>query len=209
MWYVELGIKFIDQSFSNQIIYFSVFLQLQTLKKNLDLNKDTEDDETILHNTYDPAHGSPRFTKNRRREREVSEKTNTIHNASDEEPTSTNGKKKSRRKLPPLKTAVKDDEENDKRAEADIKTETHGGRGRKARKGKSSAASDVTAQKGETETEDDYLQEYQHQILKAEEKDAGTKKLTERREEPLLNNELEKKKRKKKLKSIKHEGDTR
>ncbi|XP_057200558.1 jouberin [Triplophysa rosa] len=181
-------------------------LVLQTLKKNLDLSKDTEDDETIIHNTYDPAHGSPRFTKNRRREREVSEKTNAIHNASEEEPPSTNGKKKSRRKLPPLKTPVKDDEENDKRAEADIQTETHAGRGRKARKGKSRGASDVTAQIGETETEDDYLQEYQHQILKAEEK--GTKKLTERQEVPLLNNELEKKKRKKKSKSNKHEGDT-
>lgn len=179
---------------------------LQTLKKNLDLSKDIEDDETILHNTYDPAQGSPRFTKNRRREREVSEKTNIIHNASEEEPTLTDGTKKSRRKLPPLTAHVKDDEENDRRAEGDITTETHSGRARKARKGKSRGGSDMSAQKGETETED-YLQEYQHQILKAEEKDSGRKKLTERQEVPLLNNELEKK-RKKKLKSSKHEGDT-
>lgn len=200
MWYVELVIIFIGQII-NQIItlHACAFLQLQTLKKNLDLSKDTEDDETILHNTYDPAQGSPRFTKNRRREREVSEKTNIIHNASEEEPTSTDGKKKSRRKLPPLKAPVKD-------LVADIKTETRP-RGRKAGKGKSKGGSDVTAQKGEMETEDDYLQEYQHQILKAEEKDTGREKLTERREVPLLNNELEKKK--KKLKSNKHEGDTR
>lgn len=203
MWYVELVIIFIGQII-NQIItlHACIFLQLQTLKKNLDLSKDTEDDETILHNTYDPAQGSPRFTKNRRREREVSEKTNIIHNASEEEPTSTDGKKKSRRKLPPLTAPVKD-------LVADIKTETHAGRSRKARKGKSKGGSDVTAQKGETETEDDYLQEYQHQILKGEEKDTGREKLTERREVPLLNNELEKKKKKKKLKSNKHEGDTR
>lgn len=179
------------------------------MKKNLDLSKDTEDDETILHNTYDPAQGSPRFTKNRRREREVSEKTNIIHHASEEVPTLTDGKKKSRRKLPPLIAHVKGDEESEKRTGADITTETHAGRARKARKGKSRGGSDVTAQRGETETEDDYLQEYQHQILKAEEKDTGRKNLTERREVPLLNNELEKKKRKKKLKSSKQEGDTR
>ncbi|XP_073726052.1 jouberin isoform X2 [Misgurnus anguillicaudatus] len=183
---------------------------LQTLKKNLHLSKDTEDDETVLHNTYDPSQGSPRFTKNRRREREVSEKTNVIHNASEEEPKSLNRKKKSIRKLPPLLAAVKDGEEDDRRARADIITETHAGQGRKARKGKSRGGSDVNGQKAETETEDDYLQEYQHQILKAEEKDSvktERRKLRESREVPLLNNELEKKK-KKKLKSSKHEGDT-
>ncbi|XP_051503141.1 jouberin [Myxocyprinus asiaticus] len=181
---------------------------LQTLKKNIDLSKATEDDETILHNTYDPAQGSPRFTKNRRREREVSEKANINNSASEEEPTLTEGKKKSKRKLPPLPPPPQDEEDNDRRPETEIRTDTDGEQKRKARKGKNKRGKDVSGQKGETETEDDYLQEYQHQISKAEEKalkktarKKNTEKLTESQEVPVLNNELEKK-----LKSRKRDG---
>ncbi|XP_042598944.1 jouberin-like isoform X2 [Cyprinus carpio] len=126
---------------------------LQNLKKNLDLSKDTEDDEAILHNTYDPAQGSPRYTKNRRREREASEKTNINNAVSEEEPTLTGGKKKSKRKLPQPPRPVQNEDDNDRRTD----TETDG---------------------------------------------RHTRKLAESQ---LLNNELEKKK--KKVKSNKHDGD--
>ncbi|KAL1257510.1 hypothetical protein QQF64_010754 [Cirrhinus molitorella] len=173
---------------------------LQTLKKNLDLSKDTEDDEAILHNTYDPAQGSPRYTKNRRREREASEKTNINSAVSEEEPALTSGRKKSKRKLPPL---VQDEEDNSR---TDI--EIDGKHTRKTKKGKSKSGKDVSRQKEDTETEDDYLQAYQHQISQEEEtagKKTTRKKATEKIvESQVLNNELEKKK---KVKSNKHDGD--
>uniref|UniRef100_A0A8C1SSZ0 Jouberin n=1 Tax=Cyprinus carpio TaxID=7962 RepID=A0A8C1SSZ0_CYPCA len=175
---------------------------LQTLKKNLDLSKDTEDDEAILHNTYDPAQGSPRYTKNRRREREASQKTN-IHNAvSEEGPALTSRKKKSKRKLPQPPPLVQDEEDHDRRTD----TEIDGKHTRKTRKGKSKNVNDVSRQKEETETEDDYLQAYQHQI--SQEEETARKKTTRKKaaESQVLNNELEKKK---KVKSNKHDGDRR
>ncbi|XP_077094982.1 jouberin [Siphateles boraxobius] len=179
---------------------------LQTLKKNLDLSKDTEDDETILHNTYDPAQGSPRYTKNRRRERETSEKTNINNALSDEEPTLTSGKKKSKRRLPqPPPPLVQDEDNNNRRTDSEI----NGKHTRKSRKGKDKSGNDVSRQKEETETEDDYLQAYQHQISQEEEtsgKKTARKKAVEKfTESQMLNNELEKKK--KKVKSSKHDGD--
>lgn len=173
------------------------------MKKNLDLSKDTEDDEAILHNTYDPAQGSPRYTKNRRREREASEKTNINNAVSEEEPTLTSGKKQSKRKLPQPPLPVQDKEDNERRTDA----ETDGIHTRKTRKAKSKSGNDVSRQKEDTETEDDYLQAYQHQISK-EDETAG-KKTTRKKaaESQPLNNELEKKK--KKVKSNKHDGDRR
>ncbi|RXN18085.1 jouberin isoform X1 [Labeo rohita] len=179
---------------------------LQNLKKNLDLSKDTEDDEAIIHNTYDPAQGSPRYTKNRRREREASEKTNINNAVSEEESTQTSGKKRSKRKLPQLPPPpVHDEEDNDGRTD----TEIDGKHTRKTRKGKHKIGKDVSRQKEDTETEDDYLQAYQHQISQEEEtagKKTARKKATEKLvESQVLNNELEKKK--KKVKSSKHDGD--
>uniref|UniRef100_A0A673K0A5 Jouberin n=1 Tax=Sinocyclocheilus rhinocerous TaxID=307959 RepID=A0A673K0A5_9TELE len=178
-------------------------VQLQNLKKNLNLSKDTEDDEGILHNTYDPAQGSPRYTKNRRREREASEKTNINNAVSEEEPTLTSGKKKSKRKLPQPPPPVQNEEDNDRRTD----TEIDGKHTRKTRKAKSKSGSDVSRQKEDTETEDDYLQAYQHQISQDEEtagKKTTRKKATEKlAESQPLNNELEKKK--KKVKSNKHD----
>lgn len=178
---------------------------LQTLKKNLDLSKDTEDDEAILHNTYDPAQGSPRYTKNRRREREVSEKTNLNNAVSEEESTLTSGKRKSKRKLPQPPPSVQDADDNDRRTDA----ETDGKPIRRIKKGKNKAANDSSQQKEQTETEDDYLRAYQHQISQEEEtagKKSTRKKAAEKLEEKqLLNNELEKKK--KKAKSSKHDAE--
>ncbi|KAK9959675.1 hypothetical protein ABG768_009783 [Culter alburnus] len=175
---------------------------LQTLKKNLDLSKNTEDDEAILNNTYDPAQGSPRYTKNRRREREASAKTNINNAVSEEEPS---GKKKSKRRLPQPPPPVQDEDDNDRRTDSEIDGKHY----RKTKKEKDKSGKDVSRQKEETEREDDYLQAYQHQISQEEEttgKKTARKKAVEKfTESQLLNNELEKKK--KKMKSSKHDGD--
>uniref|UniRef100_A0A671NF49 Abelson helper integration site 1 n=1 Tax=Sinocyclocheilus anshuiensis TaxID=1608454 RepID=A0A671NF49_9TELE len=87
-------------------------------------------------------------------------------------------------------------------------TEIDGKHTKKTRKGKSNNGNDVSRRKEETETEDDYLQAYQHQISQEEEtarKKTTRKKATETlAESQVLNNEPEKKK---KVKSNKHDGD--
>ncbi|TRY83457.1 hypothetical protein DNTS_016203 [Danionella cerebrum] len=164
---------------------------LQTLKKNLDLSKDTEDDETILHNTYDPAQGSPRYTKNRQREREASEKTNTNHPVSeDEDTTQTNWKKKKSKRRLPLPPANHQDEEQNVGME-----EKHS---RKTRKEKNRLGNE-DSKKGKTEAEDDYLQAYQHQISQEEETNVKKKERKKKKEmsaeSQMLNNELDKNKK--------------
>lgn len=58
--------------------------------------KDTEDNETILQNTYDPDQGNACFTKNKLRERELAEKVNNNNGNQDQEKEQpTKGKRKS------------------------------------------------------------------------------------------------------------------
>ncbi|XP_028824293.1 jouberin isoform X2 [Denticeps clupeoides] len=73
---------------------------LNSFKENLDLKKDSEDHETILHNTYDPAQSSPRFTKNKRREEQATEKPNNVSTSQEELRLTRKKKKKSKRNLP-------------------------------------------------------------------------------------------------------------
>lgn len=186
------------------VLPHSVLLQLHTLKKNL--TKDIEEDETILSNTYDPVQGSPRYTKNRRRENEVYKKAN-ISNVDEEMPTAISGRKKSKRALPPP-PLVQDEDESEKTglklpAEADL------GQKRKGKKGKSRKGDDAGVTKAESEREDDLLQEYQQQItqedqraLKTPQKKKPSKTL---QDVTVLNNEFEKKKKKKNLKGSKDE----
>lgn len=186
----------------NVLLHF-VLLQLQTLKKNL--TKDTGEDETILSNTYDPVQESPRYTKNRRRENEVFTKAN-ISNVGEEMPTEISGRKKSKRALPPL-PAVQDKDDSDKTAlKSEIKrpAEADLGQKKKGKKGKSRRGDDAGLTKAESEREDELLQEYQQQITQAEQR--ALKKPSETRQEiTLLNNEFEKKKKKKNLKGTKGE----
>lgn len=77
-------------------------IALENFKKNLNLEKDTEEDEIILQNTYDPEQGSPRYTKNKRREWETTEKININNSRNQEELQASKGKRKSRRELPSL-----------------------------------------------------------------------------------------------------------
>lgn len=172
----------------------SVLLQLHTLKKNL--TKDIEEDETILNNTFDPVQGSPRYTKNRRRENEVFKKAN-ISNVDEEMPTPISGRKKSKRALPPP-PPVQDEDESDKTglkppAEADL------GQKRKGKKWKSRKRDDAGVTKAESEREDDLLQEYQQQITQEEQRALKTpqkKKPSKTLQDvTVLNNEFEKKKK--------------
>lgn len=181
---------------------------LQTLSKNLDLSKTTEEDETILNNTYDPAQGSPRYTKNRRREVEVSEKINVVNsNLNEEKSPLTSGKKKTKRKLPPL-LLVQDEVKTDRNAAnsetkgtAEPEREQNG----KGKRGKSRGGDRDGGQNTGSEPEDDLLKEYQQQISQDEEKavkkttkNRHIEKLPKSQETLVLNNELGKKKKKKK-----------
>ncbi|XP_030644638.1 jouberin [Chanos chanos] len=180
---------------------------LQTLSQKLDLSKDTEDDETVINNTYDPAEGSPRYTKNRRREREVSEKANINNNGNQEKPPLISGKKKSRRELPPVPS------QDEQRSETKVTIEPEGEQGRKVKRGKNKGEG-VKTQRGEVEGEDDLIKEYQQQLTQEEEKalkkaahkntessDAGSQEVV------VLNNEVGKKK-KKKLRQSEDNRDT-
>lgn len=189
------------------VFYSCDLFQLQTLSQNLDLSKTTEEDETILNNTYDPVQGSPRFTKNKRRQVEVSEKANVSNIVNEEASPLTSGKKKSKRKLPPP-PPVQDDEHSDHntgKSKTKISVEPDWGQNRKGKRGKSTGGEDAGGQKVASEPEDDLLEEYQQQITNEEERALKkttqknhSEKLPKSQEAAVLNNELGKKKKKKK-----------
>uniref|UniRef100_A0A8C6V505 Abelson helper integration site 1 n=1 Tax=Neogobius melanostomus TaxID=47308 RepID=A0A8C6V505_9GOBI len=178
-------------------------IALQTLKKNLNLEKDTEQHETILQNTYNPEHGSPRFTKNKRREKESAEKVNI---SNEEEPQDLKVKRKSKkgkRDLPALPTAddVKDTEIISETEHVTTVKESK----RNTKKGKIKGnKSDLDGSHLE-EAEDKLLLDYQQQIAQEEE---TTKRGDERivSQNVTLNNDVGKKK-KKKLKSVHADSD--
>ncbi|KAI1895771.1 hypothetical protein AGOR_G00110200 [Albula goreensis] len=204
---------------------------LETLKKNLDLSKSVEDDETIFNNTYRPEEGSPRYTKNRQRERESVEKANNGHVA-EEVPKLSKSKVKSIRALPQLPpqdhiSRVGRNEEDDggkmsksktkpkPRPEVIVEEEEEEAPKKtgRSKKGRRKGAEDTREQGAEPDGDDDLLKEYQQQIAEQEEKAVrGTshKKQAERagttEQRVVLNNESEKKKRKK-LKSREAEGE--
>ncbi|XP_069567712.1 jouberin isoform X1 [Brachyistius frenatus] len=191
---------------------------LQNLKKNLNLQKDTEDDETILQNTYNPEQGSPRYTKNKRREQEmeIEERVNVNNSKNDEEIKTSKAKRKSKRDLPPL--PVPEDissyiqkDADASRSEVTVDTDDTGGRKetkRKSKKGKSKEDPEAKAERQEEDAGDNLLQEYQQQIAQEE----GTFKKTRVKADEdavrtvTLNNDVGKKK-KKKLKSVVTESD--
>ncbi|KAK9534080.1 hypothetical protein VZT92_009153 [Zoarces viviparus] len=187
---------------------------LQNLKKNLNLEKDTEDDETILQNTYHAEQASPRYTKNKRRERETAEKVNVNNSRNQEETQTSKGQRKSRRELPPLpvpedtKSYTQEDAEASK---SEIALEPDGGGGgkgpkRKSKKGKVKGDTEAKEVSQVEDAEDNLLHEYQQQIAQKEER---TLKATSTKTEEgsvlsqnvSLNNDVGKKK-KKKLKSV-------
>ncbi|KAM9842057.1 jouberin-like [Aulostomus maculatus] len=182
---------------------------LQTLKKNLNLEKDTEDNQTILQNTYQQEQTSPRFTKNKRRERELAEKININNSKNQEESQTSKGKRKSKRALPSIpapedttctsksETALDSDDVNDRK---ELKQKIKKGKGKGDTKAKTDSQVD--------NAEDKLLHEYQQQIAQEEER-TSTQTQSKTEEASLsvaLNNDLGKKK-KKKLKSVFTESD--
>ncbi|XP_046907714.1 jouberin [Hypomesus transpacificus] len=196
---------------------------LQTLRKDLDLEKDTEDNETILQNTYHPDQGSPRFTKNKRREREVVEKVNQNNNGNQEDAQPPRGKRKSRRELPPLPQSSEDTSTHIVRIDQDDGVTTANGseaepcveaddveKGpkRKSKKGRRKADEEAAAESLEVEAADELIQEYQQQIAQEEERAVGkSRKSIPASQGAVLNTEVGKKK-KKKLRPLDTERDT-
>lgn len=190
---------------------------LQNLKKNLNLEKDTEDAETILQNTYDPEQGSPRYTKNKRREREIAEKVNFNNNRNQEEIKTSKSKRKSARDLPslPVPEDIRSYIQEDVDASKSTLDADNAGGGKvpkhKSKRGKSKGDTDAKEQSQVEDSEDKLLHEYEQQIVQEEQR--PSKKTRVKGEEKsvispsvTLNNDVGKKK-KKKLKSVVTESD--
>ncbi|XP_030574561.1 jouberin isoform X2 [Archocentrus centrarchus] len=192
---------------------------LQNLKKNLNLEKDAEDAETILQNTYDPEQGSPRYTKNKRREREIAEKVNFNNNRNQEEIKTSKSKRKSGRDLPSL--PVPEDirsyiQENVDASKSAITLDADNAGGgkvpkHKTKRGKSKGDTEAKEESQVEDSEDKLLHEYQQQIVQEEQR--TSKKTRVKGEEKsvisqsvTLNNDVGKKK-KKKLRSVVTESD--
>lgn len=186
---------------------------LQTLRNNLDLGKDIEDNETTLQNTYLPDQGSLRFSKNKRREREVAEKVNVNNNGNQEEVQPTpKVKRRGNRELPPaprhddassyvIQIEGNDDDgaANAKGASSEARSETDDlekGQKRKSKRGRRRGEEEAASEGREVEAEDQLIQEYQQQI--AQEEERAVKTTTSASQEVVLNNEVGKKKKKKK-----------
>ncbi|XP_074516340.1 jouberin [Sebastes fasciatus] len=187
---------------------------LQNLKKNLNLEKDTEDNETILQNTYDPEQGSPRYTKNKRRERETVEKVNINNSRNQEETPTSKGKRKSKRELPSLPvpedtTSYIQKDADASKSEIALEPDDVGGAKeskRKSKKGKGKGDTEDKAKSRVEDAEDKLLHQYQQQIAQEEERtlkktSAKTGEESVVSQNVLLNNDVGKKK-KKKLKSV-------
>ncbi|GAA6223288.1 jouberin-like [Lates japonicus] len=192
---------------------------LQNLKKDLNLEKDTEADETILQNTYHPEQGSPRYTKNKRREKEIAEKVNINNSKNQEEIQTSKAKRKSKRDLPTLPTAedattyIQKDKDAARTEIALEPDDADGGKlpKRKSKKGKSKGDTETKAESQIEDNEDTLLHEYQQQIAQEEEKTLKKTRVKTEEESTVsqsvtLNNDVGKKK-KKKLKSVVTESD--
>ncbi|XP_048084737.1 jouberin isoform X1 [Alosa alosa] len=182
---------------------------LETFKKNLDLTKGTEDHETILHNTYDPAQGSPRFTKNKRREWEVTEKAN-VNGGAPNQSLLTRVKKKNKRNLPVppshdvARVSDHDDWSANRSEVSPVQEYDEGGRGKgkRGKKGRTKGGEDEEEARGGVDADDDLLQEYQQQL----EELGGAAGPSFSARAGVLNNEVGKKRKKKKqLKSTEGE----
>ncbi|XP_026007592.1 jouberin isoform X2 [Astatotilapia calliptera] len=192
---------------------------LQNLKKNINLEKDTEDNETILQNTYDPEEGSPRYTKNKRREREISEKVNFNNNRNQEGIKTSKSKRKSKRDLP--SPAMPEDigshiQEDANASKSEIPLDPNDSVGGKApkqknKKGKSKGDTEVKEASQEEDTEDNLLHEYQQKIVKEDQRTSRRTRVKGEDESAVsqsvtLSNDVGKKK-KKKMKSVVTDSD--
>lgn len=179
------------------------------MTRSLNLEKGTEDDETIIQNTFQPEQGSPRYSKNKRREKETAEKNN-INNQEDLQTSKT--KRKSNRDLPPLplsKSSSRIQEDVDAaKLDAVEKTPVESGKGQKtkSKKGKNKTSAEAKVDSQGEDPEDRLQYEYLQQIAEEDARALKKSKLKSEKEIALaqtvtLNNDVGKKK-KKKLKSL-------
>ncbi|XP_067398368.1 LOW QUALITY PROTEIN: jouberin [Emydura macquarii macquarii] len=203
---------------------------LDTFQNNLDLAKESGSDEVIINNTYNPEEKSPRFTKNKLRDKaSVAEKINNDVVSGEENKQPKSNKKK--------KKAVLQEQFNEEENVYETKLESFEKQitdfPRKKKKSKSQT--DVSHQKGdskikntlneardvtELEEEEQLIQAYQLQVAEDEAnaiKEKIRKKLKEQMseftstvqsQEVVLNNEVGKKKKKKKEVPVVSEAET-
>lgn len=88
----------LEQNFQYKYVLCSSHLQLDTFRSNIDLAKESANDEAIINNTYNPEEESPRFTKNKLREKaSIAEKINNdiVSGEENKHPKANKKKKKS------------------------------------------------------------------------------------------------------------------
>ncbi|XP_042704119.2 jouberin isoform X4 [Chrysemys picta bellii] len=190
---------------------------LDTFRNNLDLAKESGNDEVIINNTYNPEEKSPRFTKNKLRDKaSVAEKINNDDVSGEENKQPKSNKKK--------KKAVLQEQFNEEEKVSETKLESFEKQitDLPKKKTKSKSQTDASRQKGnnkikstlheardvtELEEEEQLIQAYQLQVAEDEAniiKEKIRKKLKEQMSEftssvqsqkVVLNNEVGKKKK--------------
>ncbi|NXS53946.1 AHI1 protein, partial [Brachypteracias leptosomus] len=203
---------------------------LDTFRSNIDLAKESVNDEAIINNTYNPEEESPRFTKNKLREKaSIAKKINNdiVTGEEDKQPKSTKKKKKS------LLEEQVNEEENVYEAKLESIEKNINYFPKKKTKSKSQA--DVPHQEGdrkiknsltevrnvtELEEEEELIRAYQLHVAE-DETNAIKKKIRMKLKEQMseftsavqshevvLNNEVGKKKKKKKEIAVLSEAET-
>ncbi|NXI04962.1 AHI1 protein, partial [Pachycephala philippinensis] len=203
---------------------------LDTFRNNIDLSKESVNDEAIINNTYHPEEESPRFTKNKLREKaSIAEKINNdvVSGEEKKQPKSNRKKKKSL-----LQEQFNEEEDLYEAKLGSFEEKTNGFPKKKT---KSKSQTDVPHQEGdrknknsltevrnvtELEEEEQLIQAYQLHVAE-EEANAIKKKMrkklkeqmsestsTVQRHEVALNNEVGKKKKKKKERAVLSEAET-
>ncbi|KAF4796289.1 Jouberin [Turdus rufiventris] len=205
-------------------------IMLDTFRNNIDLSKESVNDEAIINNTYNPEEESPRFTKNKLREKaSIAKKINNdvVSGEEKKQPKSNRRKKKSL-----LQEEFNEEEDLYEAKLGSFEEKTNGFPKKKTR---SKSQTDVPHQEGdrkiknsltevrnvtELEEEEQLIQAYQLHVAEEEAnaiKKKMRKKLKEQmsestsivqRHEVALNNEVGKKKKKKKEQAVLSEAET-
>ncbi|NXU35225.1 AHI1 protein, partial [Drymodes brunneopygia] len=203
---------------------------LDTFRKNIDLSKESVNDEAIINNTYNPEEESPRFTKNKLREKaSIAKKINNdvVSEEENKQPKSNRKKKKSllqeqfneEEDLYEAKLGSFEEKTNDfpkKKTKSKSQTDVPHQEGDRKIKNSLTEERNVT----ELEEEEQLIQAYQLHVAE-EEANAIKKKMrkklkeqmsestsTVQRHEVALDNEVGKKKKKKKEQAVLSEAET-
>ncbi|NXO63920.1 AHI1 protein, partial [Phainopepla nitens] len=203
---------------------------LDTFRNNIDLSKESVNDEAIINNTYNPEEESPRFTKNKLREKvSIAKKINNdfVSGEENKQPKSNRKKKKSllqeqfneEEDLYEAKLGSFEEKTNDfpkKKTKSKSQTDVPHQEGDRKMKNSLTEVRNVT----ELEEEEQLIQAYQLHVAE-EEANAIKKKMrkklkeqmsestfTVQRHEVALNNEVGKKKKKKKEQAVLSEAET-